>query len=74
MSFSHGDDARGVPDEDVIDRLATLLINGPNARNTEDPDARYPYRGDAISEPYKRVADSFPYLVEPYEGFDEGKF
>ena len=65
-----------LPNEDVIDRMATVLINGPMPRAVEDDksDDPYPDRGDAVSEPYAPAGDAFPYLPAPYDGWEEGVF
>ncbi|MFN3200435.1 MAG: hypothetical protein ACE366_18700 [Bradymonadia bacterium] len=63
------------PNEDVIDVFATVLINGIWERETEDRgDDPYPHRGDTVTEPYAPAKAEFPYLAEPYDGWEDGLF
>ena len=62
--------------EDVLDRFATLLINGPVDREVHPDDDKeldevdtYPDRGDSVTEPARPATDVFPYLAEPYTRF-----
>jgi len=62
--------------EDVLDKIATVLINGPVGRGIhpdDDVDAEdadpYPDRGDATREPERPASDRFPFLAKPYASF-----
>jgi hypothetical protein len=48
-----------VPNEDVISRMLTLFINGP--------DRATPNRGVGVPSPGRPAIDSFPYVHPPYE-------
>jgi hypothetical protein len=63
-----------LPNEDVIDRMATVLINGPVPREipSDVKGETYPDRGDSVEEPYVPASDTFPYLAAPYDGWDDG--